>query len=248
MIHILLLLFIFTGLVTANECDLLLEKRTVVSKSNNPVKIINLETKICELDCLTGFSCINLSNIYEQGIIVKKDLKKSKQIYIDSCNKHKESIPCMYAQLKFKEEKNHPKYIEYADKACQYGNLPSCVDLGGHYVSGDISKVDYIKSKELFSKVLSTPTAGKELVGDAQSGMAYMYANGLGFRQDFYEAKKLNELACENNSSNGCMNLALHYYNGKGTRQDYVLAKESFGKACDLGIQKGCDMYKELNQ
>ena len=75
-----------------------------------------------------------------------------------------------------------------------------------------------------------------------------MYQNGQGVKQDFVNAKKYFEKACNANEAKSCVGLGVMYGIGEGVKQNLSTAKQYFGKACDLGEQVGCDGYREINE
>ncbi|MDD5160365.1 MAG: tetratricopeptide repeat protein [Sulfuricurvum sp.] len=241
-------LFIFSSSLYADECTSLDNQARDAHNSKNVTLELKLLNDMCEKSCYSGFGCSGLIKAYREGTIVKKNIKKADEITFKSCDEYHNSFDCFQISLNYQKLNNIPKYIEYADKSCQAGILPSCFDLGIHFFKGDIIKTDYVKSKYYFLKITSAPKVGVEMLSNAQASIANMYENGLGIRQDYFESMQYNKLACDNDNSTACMKLASQYYQGKGAHQDIPLAKESFGKACDLGIQRGCDFYKELDK
>ncbi|GAA9267556.1 hypothetical protein HpHA227_03450 [Helicobacter pylori] len=65
-------------------------------------------------------------------------------------------------------------------------------------------------------------------------------------KQDFSQARKYFEKACDLNNGGGCSFLGGLYYNGDGVKQDSKKAAALFEKACKLGYKKACEMLKEL--
>lgn len=242
------LLFIFSASLYGDECKSLDNQSREAHNSKNVTLELKLLNNMCEKNCFSGFGCSGLINAYREGTIVKKNIKKANEIMFKSCDIYHNSLDCFQISMDFQKINNIPKYIEYADKSCQAGILPSCFDLGILYFKGNKVKIDYVKSKYYFLKITSAPKVGVEMLSNAQVYIANMYENGLGLRQDYFESMQYNKLACDNDNSTACMKLASQYYQGKGSAQNISLAKESFGKACDLGIQRGCDLYKELPQ
>lgn len=64
--------------------------------------------------------------------------------------------------------------------------------------------------------------------------------------QDYYNAKKYSEIACNKGNgdlaqSESCYNLGVMYKNGEGVRQDYHKAHELYKKACDLKYGSACN-------
>ena len=86
--------------------------------------------------------------------------------------------------------------------------------------------------------------------GDAISQflLGGMYEEGLGVKQDYFEAVKWYRKAAEQGYGGAQVMLGFSYLSGKGVQVNKSLAKEWFGKACDNGNQNGCEYYGELNR
>ncbi len=65
-------------------------------------------------------------------------------------------------------------------------------------------------------------------------------------KQDFSQARKYFEKACDLKDGRGCKNLGALYYNGDEVKQDSKKAVALFEKACKLGYKKACEMLKLL--
>ncbi|MBR0129312.1 MAG: sel1 repeat family protein, partial [Neisseriaceae bacterium] len=73
------------------------------------------------------------------------------------------------------------------------------------------------------------------------------YFNGNGVKQNYTQAAKLYEKACNNDEAQSCFNLAYLYHEGKGVKQNKSTAKEYFQKSCNLGNQHACIIYEMKN-
>ncbi|GAA9614350.1 hypothetical protein HpVa114_01180 [Helicobacter pylori] len=66
---------------------------------------------------------------------------------------------------------------------------------------------------------------------------------GLGVKsydkQDFTQARKYFERACELNSGSGCNFLGFLYENGQGVEKDLIKAAYFYSKACKFRKSKG---------
>lgn len=76
-------------------------------------------------------------------------------------------------------------------------------------------------------------------------GCAYLGNIYIKF-QDYYNAKKYFEIACNNGNDEylqavSCYNLGFMYSNGEGVYQDYNKARELYKKACDLKEGVACN-------
>ena len=82
----------------------------------------------------------------------------------------------------------------------------------------------------------------------AQFNLGVMYDDGLGVKQDDFEAVKWYRKAAEQGNAHAQALLGFAYLLGKGVQFNKSLAKEWFGKACDNGRQSGCEYYGKLNR
>ncbi|GAA8852002.1 hypothetical protein BTM165_06930 [Helicobacter pylori] len=64
-------------------------------------------------------------------------------------------------------------------------------------------------------------------------------------KQDFSQARKYFEKACDLKDGRGCGALGDLYDDGKGVEKDLIKAAQFYSKACKLGDQKACEMLKE---
>lgn len=86
--------------------------------------------------------------------------------------------------------------------------------------------------------------------GDAISQflLGGMYEEGLGVKQDYFEAVKWYRKAAEQGDAKAQFIVGGSYLLGKGVQVNKSLAKEWLGKACDNGHQDGCEYYGKLNR
>ena len=82
----------------------------------------------------------------------------------------------------------------------------------------------------------------------AQVLLGTMYENGLGVKQDDFEAMKWYRKAAEQGYASAQLILGISYLFGRGVQVNKSLAKEWFSKACDNGDQDGCKYYGKLNR
>lgn len=112
-------------------------------------------------------------------------------------------------------------------------NKDSCWFVGGiYYLAGR-----YREAIPYFEKVIA-------LGGDNRTyqslGNVYLHL------QDYYNAKKYYEIACDKGNgdifqSATCHNLGVMYANGEGVRQDYAKAAKLYKKACDMKYGGACN-------
>ncbi len=67
-------------------------------------------------------------------------------------------------------------------------------------------------------------------------------------RQNYIEARRLYQKACDGGSAMGCFYLGRFYERGLGVRQDYAEARQLYRKACDGGSAMGCNNLGYLYQ
>ena len=108
--------------------------------------------------------------------------------------------------------------ISKLQSECDSNNTLACVNLAMAYYSGDGTKQDYEKARELNSKACSLGDGW----GCTTLGASYEY--GKGAEQDYKKAAELYSKACDLKNSIACGNLGVLYYSGKGVEQDYKKA------------------------
>ncbi|RDU51662.1 sel1 repeat family protein [Helicobacter sp. MIT 01-3238] len=84
-------------------------------------------------------------------------------------------------------------------------------------------------------------------MGDNRASRVYSLLAGAYYKlQDYYNAKKYYEIACnkgndEYSQAEDCYNLGVLYNGGQGVRQDYYKAHELWKKACDMKYGFACN-------
>lgn len=127
------------------------------------------------------------------------------------------------------------------EKSCELGYSAGCYYLGFHYENSE--KPNLSSAKKYYDKACRFNHAES----CARIGVLYYY--GKGVKQNFFEAFKAVQKACESkDSAQGCYLLGVLYDEGKGIQQSRASAKKYFGKACSMRSQKGCDAYRKLNE
>lgn len=140
-------------------------------------------------------------------------------------------------------------------KACQKQNATACRAL----IDNGLVSVEQCDKESCKNIALIYKNAGyiqdaikyfQKLV-DFGDYIAALYIGGWHIEEEnFIEAKKYFEIACENIKDKrdmdieakrqSCFLLALAYSGGQGTRQDFFKASQNFKKSCDLGLAEGC--------
>ncbi|GAA8513971.1 hypothetical protein HpBT265_01160 [Helicobacter pylori] len=65
-------------------------------------------------------------------------------------------------------------------------------------------------------------------------------------KQDFSQARKYFEKACDLNDSSGCKNLGVLYENGQGVEKDLIKVAYLYSRACELKDGWGCSFLGVL--
>ncbi|QBN19915.1 tetratricopeptide repeat protein [Flavobacterium nackdongense] len=184
-----------------------------------------------------------------------KKLMKEVKLYMDFCNKHKESIvmekfKVVYTidenikqikkqkletqMLEYTEgynafkEKNYTEAIKLWNQAAAKGNSKAMYQIGAAYYYGDGVPKDYVKSTEWYQKsaVKGNSSAMYE-VGSA-------YYNGIGVTKDLTKAMDWYLKSANNGNKEAIKEIADAYYLGNnGFTKDYIQAMEWYLKLVD---------------
>ena len=106
--------------------------------------------------------------------------------------------------------------------AIEKNNLYSICNLAYLYISND---KNYALGIELYQSVIAQNNTA------AMNGLANMYFEGLGIKQDYNEAKKLYTAAKKLGNLQSLNNLAMMYQIGKGVEKNYAKAIRLYEKA-----------------
>ncbi len=219
------------------SCDKLASAyQTGTGTEVNPQKSIYFYNKACN----AGYkmSCSMLSLIYEDGVIVKKNLKKAK--------KYREKAGNFFEKdTKFTKKEIQNKYI-LAKKDCLVNKISKrCVDLGYIYSTETFSKKNYTIAKKLYE------LACYDKVAEGCYALSSLYREGKGMKQDkikeeiYYDKYfSLIKQNCSNKKLNACKELGDIYMD----QHKYKKALKYLGKACNGGYTPACRDYERFKR
>ena len=135
-------------------------------------------------------------------------------------------------------ERDDTRALEYALKACDFGNAQGCVH-GGNILSDDNPALqDFVKALGIYERgcKLGNPVACGSL--------GTLYEDGLGTPRDFAVAGSYYEMACGAGEVKGCYYLGLRYHKNL-LRDDAGQARKLFRQSCMSGIRQACSVYEQ---
>ena len=97
-------------------------------------------------------SCTRAAFLYEEGKDVKVDTKKALKLYSKACGGN-DGLACHNVALYYGKNENRALKnlsINFYNKACDNGNVDSCIYMGRYYRDSKSLKRDYVKAKEKF--------------------------------------------------------------------------------------------------
>lgn len=174
----------------------------ITSSPSSPAGILNSS-------CLNGVmkDCVALANLYLEGSSVEKDTIKAVNILIKPCEDENADACALLSRIYDKGlgvAQSVYLYLGYANKACNFGDIDICYDLGVKYYrgNGQFMPKDVMKAFYLFKK---TCDKGKL---EGCNNLAVIYNNGKnGVPKNLTLAKSLFEDACKNGYKPSCENL-----------------------------------------
>ncbi len=104
-------------------------------------------------ECSKGNSvaCNRIGDLYESGMVVKKNITKAKQYYQKSCQL-KFGKGCHDLAQVFTKEENYNKALEYYSEGCSLNNGDACSDLAFLFEKGKNIKLNYSQAKKYYKK------------------------------------------------------------------------------------------------
>ena len=159
------------------------------------VKALELFTKACDGGNMGA--CNNLGFLYQNGQGVKQDGVKALELFTKACESG-EVYGCFNAGSMYGNGdgvvKDEVKALDLFEKACSLDLGVGCNNAGGlHY-----NKQQYGKARKMVEK-------GCELdSGEACGGLALLYFEGKGVRQNLKKAKEFAGKACDLGYQAGC--------------------------------------------
>ncbi len=176
-------------------------------------------------------SFISLAMFYMDGIVVKKDYQRAKEIleYALSASIRNANavLGSLYCNEGF-EEYDYQVGVEYLKEAINLGETLANYDLGWCYYLGDGTAQDYKKAFQCFQEASYTgyPPAIRKL------GLCYRLGHGV--EQNDEEAFKCFQKGAQKDDVGCLFYEALCYSDGLGTEQDYKKAISSYEKVIEI--------------
>ena len=179
-------------------------------------------------------ACTSLGVLYFEGKGVKQNGAKALELYDKACESGEKYgcnwAAGLYYSGKAGVKKNFAKARSYAIKACELDVDWACYGLGNMYANGEGGAKDEAKALDLLEKACSLDLGvgcnnagglyynkqqygkarkmlekGCELdSGEACTGLALLYLEGKGVRQNFKKAKEFAGKACDLGVQDGC--------------------------------------------
>lgn len=167
-----------------------------------------------------AFGCEKYAYYTKSDTYGTKDLKKSKESYIQACKLDKQeclTLATAYAEGKKGFKKDSVKARKYYDRACSgkiknhhnFKSAKACYKLGNYYYSGKGVKRNYAKAKQYYLDSCTMQALGPRV-------------------------------------AEGCNNLAVLYAKGKGVKKNRQKAKYYYRLSCEYGYDKACETFKSL--
>jgi TPR repeat protein len=118
--------------------------------------------------------------------------------------------------------------------------------MGGLVYSGFSNGItnNTVEAERLRAEQLERKCHGGEIKTCEYAG--WSYENGVGFKQDYFQAFTLYKKACDGDYGDSCLSLGLMYWKGRGVSQDVEKALFFTKKACDLKVMDACFLYEDI--
>ncbi|WP_409305725.1 SEC-C metal-binding domain-containing protein [Peribacillus sp. SCS-155] len=186
-------------------------------------------------------SRFSLFNLFNNGIIVEKNIKKAEEWLILSAEggftAAEHTIGICYKNDKSGFAVDYEKSIYWLSRAADKGDTSSQSLLGIMYREGQGVEKDYKKAFELFEK------SGD---ADALANIAYMYQMGQGVEENQEKAIEFYEKAAEQKNIYALYNLGSIYFHGKGADANLDKAQKYFQIAADLGDDQSVSALRAI--
>ena len=218
---------------------------------------VNVNKRSCDLGSAAG--CLELGNVYRDGVGVTADKAKAAQFY--SRAKELFQADCMKgdqascASLKNLQPPNslngaNDKPASPPEQNPTQANntrpsvvLPSAVKPPAQQPS--IAEIEQqavsLYGQKRFSE--ANPLLDKACTGgsgEACKDLGNMYRDGTSVGKDGLRAASLYSKSCSTSPPKGCTNLGVMYHNGDGVAQNDARAGDLYSRACDAGDGIGC--------
>ncbi len=166
-------------------------------------------------------ACNGLGWIYQHNKKYK-NIPLAVKYFKKACNELKYGTSCNYLGVIYHRQKDYKNAVKYYKFACDLNDSWGCSDLGWHYEHGKGVGKDLDLAKEYFQKACN-------LKKKFCVNLGYFYEKQ---KNDYKKAFKYYKIACDNNGSMGCNNLAWMYLDGRGVEKNihkgYIYAKKAY--------------------
>lgn len=154
----------------------------------------------------SNLGCVNLYNMYRNGLGVRQDFKKAIGVLEDACNKD-DNLSCVSLGLVYQEGKivkqDFEKAQELFSKECNRTNALACHSLAELFINNSNSDQNNI-NKNVNKALESFKTSCELGMSDDCIEVAMAYTNGVYVEQNLTAAKEYFGKACDQRNSNGC--------------------------------------------
>lgn len=184
----------------------------------------------------------SLGYLYEQGFGVKKDPKKSCELYKEAAEKGVNNAMhglgyCHYDGY-VTGKIDYPKAKYWFEKAVENGFSDGNNGLGWLYYKGLGVEKDYTKARDLFKKSIEAGSSAAKTNLDKLDRHIIKYltsGNNAYQKEDYDTARKNWEIVADYGIGDGYNNLALLYRAGKGVEKNTAKACKLNKKGGELG-------------
>ena len=179
----------------------------------------------------------NLAAMYQDGIVVAKDLDESKRLY-EQALAAAGTKPCPgligkcylgLSAIEYFGRQDSQKMLEYLQRSVDAGNLNAMTKLATFLADGTYGRQDYKQAMNYFH------TAALEGYAPAAYNLGVMIRGGRGVRRDPTTARGWFENAAAGGIPDAMFALGYLYETGEGGPRDQNKALEWYRKAADLG-------------
>lgn len=133
------------------------------------------------------------------------------------------------------KNKEYDKALQVYNKACEKGNLKSCMFLADVYKKGAVVTADDNTSLNYYKKsFLLADNYCKQNIKDACKTLSYLYENGLGTDIDLAKADNASSKACDLDDAASC------YYQARVNADNMTAFILYTDKACQNNMAYAC--------
>jgi TPR repeat protein len=229
---------------------------------------VNVNKRSCDLGSAAG--CLELGNVYRDGVGVTADTAKAAQFYSRAkelfqkdCKEGDQASCSSLKSLQPPNSLNSANDKPASPKeqnSTQANNTKPSIVLPNVVLPKQVILPQFVKppvpqpsTADLTQQALSfygqkrfseaSPLFDKACMGggwEACKDLGIMYRYGQGIPEDDNKAAGLFAKACDAGNALGCTNLGALYANGKGVDKDDTRAAAFYNRACDAGDAMGC--------